>query len=83
MLKCHRDQVQAIHGWGDYVFTGGKGSVNAGSLLIWDLRKLNPNQALEEKEKSQDIFSFVNFVLFRLLIVMCFTTGLETTAFVE
>ena len=81
VLKCHRDQVQAIHGWGDYVFTGGKGSVNAGSLLIWDLRKLNPNQALEEKEKSQDIFAFVKPILCRLQTVTSFTTAPEITAF--
>lgn len=48
-LKGHKDQVQAIHGCGDYIFTGGKGSPNSGSLLVWDLRKLNPNQPLEEK----------------------------------
>lgn len=47
VLKCHRDEVRAIHTYGDYVFTGGKGSPNGGSLLVWDLRKLNPNQALE------------------------------------
>jgi hypothetical protein len=51
--------VRTIHNSGDYLFTGGKGSNNGGSLLIWDLRKLNPNQALEEKEKNQDIFTFV------------------------
>lgn len=49
VLKGHKDQVQTIHGYGDFVFTGGKGSPSSGSLLVWDLRKLNPNQALEEK----------------------------------
>jgi WD40 repeat protein len=49
ILKCHRDEVRVIHNHGDYLFTGGKGTPNGGSLLIWDLRKLNPNQALEEK----------------------------------
>ena len=48
-LRCHRDEVRVLHNWGDYLFSGGKGSPNGGSLLIWDLRKLNPNQALEEK----------------------------------
>ena len=47
MLKCHRDEVRVLHGTGDYLFSGGKGSSNGGSLLVWDLRKLNPNQALE------------------------------------
>ncbi len=45
-LKCHKDEVKAIHIQGDYIFTGGKGTANGGSLLAWDLRKLNPNQAL-------------------------------------
>ena len=45
-LKCHKDEVRAIHVHGDYIFTGGKGTANGGSLLVWDLRKLNPNQAL-------------------------------------
>lgn len=45
-LKCHKDEVKAIHVHGDYIFTGGKGTANGGSLLVWDLRKLNPNQAL-------------------------------------
>lgn len=58
-LKCHKDEVRTIHSCGDYLFTGGKGTNNGGSLLVWDLRKLNPNQALEEKEKNQDIFTFV------------------------
>ena len=48
-LKCHKDEVRTIHVHGDYIFTGGKGTANGGSLLAWDLRKLNPNQALEEK----------------------------------
>lgn len=45
-LKCHKDEVRTIHIHGDYIFTGGKGTSNSGSLLVWDLRKLNPNQAL-------------------------------------
>jgi len=45
-MKCHKDEVRVIHNAGDYIFTGGKGSPNGGSLLVWDLRKLNPNQAL-------------------------------------
>jgi len=49
VLKSHRDEVRVIHGRGDYLFTGGKGTPNGGSLMIWDMRKLNPNQAMEEK----------------------------------
>ena len=44
-LKCHKDEVKALHNYGDYLFTGGKGTTNGGSLLIWDLRKINPNHA--------------------------------------
>lgn len=49
ILKSHKDEVRTIHNHNDYLFSGGKGLANSGSLLIWDLRKLNPNQALEEK----------------------------------
>ena len=63
VLKSHKDQVQAIHNYGDYIFTGGKGSPSGGSLLVWDLRKLSHNQALQEKEKNQDIFTFVTSFL--------------------
>lgn len=45
-MKCHKDEVKVINNYGEYIFTGGKGSHNGGSLLVWDLRKLNPNQAL-------------------------------------
>jgi len=50
-----------LHEWGDYIFSGGKGTPGSGSLFIWDLRKLNPLQAMEEKERSQDIHTFVLF----------------------
>jgi hypothetical protein len=46
----------------DLLFTGGKGLANSGSLLVWDLRNLNPNHPMEDKEKNQDIFSFVNCI---------------------
>ena len=46
VLKSHKDEVRVLHGWGDYIFSAGKGTANSGSLLIWDLRKLNPNQAM-------------------------------------
>jgi hypothetical protein len=58
--------VRALHKWGDYIFSGGKGTSTAGSLLIWDFRNLNPLQAMEEKERCQDILSFVNNILLRL-----------------
>jgi hypothetical protein len=45
-MKCHKDEVRAIHTNGNYLFTGGKGTANGGSLLVWDFRKLNPNQPL-------------------------------------
>lgn len=48
-LKSHRDEVRVINQYQDYLFTGGKGSPNGGSLLIWDMRKLSMNQPLEEK----------------------------------
>ena len=49
MLKSHRDEVRTICSLNDYLFTGGKGSNNGSSLLIWDMRKLNMNQPLEDK----------------------------------
>lgn len=59
VLKC-KDEVRVLHEWGDYIFSGGKGTPGSGSLLIWDLRKLNPLQAMEEKERSQDIHTFAS-----------------------
>jgi len=50
-----------MHINGDYLFTGGKGLANSGSLLVWDMRNLNPNHPMEDKERNQDIFSFVTF----------------------
>ena len=47
----------------DLLFTGGKGLANSGSLLVWDLRNLNPNHPMEDKERNQDIFSFVIFLI--------------------
>lgn len=82
-LKCHKDEVRAIHVHGDYIFTGGKGTANGGSLLVWDLRKLNPNQALEEKEKNQDIFTFVTIESFRLLMRISCTMVQEIIVFAE
>lgn len=58
-LKGHKDEVRTMHINGDYLFTGGKGLANSGSLLVWDMRNLNPNHPMEDKERNQDIFSFV------------------------
>ena len=49
-------------------------------MLVSDLRKLSPNQCLEEKEKNQDIFTFVIFCLLRLLTRISSITALATTA---
>lgn len=46
VLKAHKDEVRVMHEWGDYLFTGGKGTSTGGSLLVWDLRKLNFKQAM-------------------------------------
>ena len=59
-LKSHKDEVRTISGVNDYIFTGGKGSSNGGSLLIWDMRKLNMSQPLEEKEHNQDIMAMTH-----------------------
>lgn len=61
-LKAHKDEVRTMHIANDILFTGGKGLANGGSLLIWDLRNLDPNKPQEEKERNQDIFTFVNFI---------------------
>ena len=58
-LKAHKDEVRTMHIVNDILFTGGKGLANSGSLLIWDLRCLDPNKPQEEKERNQDIFTFV------------------------
>lgn len=58
-LKGHKEEIRALATGGDknnLLFSGGKGSVNGGSLLVWDLRKMKT--PIEEKEKNQDIFSF-------------------------
>ncbi len=52
-----------MHINGDYLFTGGKGLPNSGGLMVWDMRNLNPNHPMEDKERNQDIFSFVNVLL--------------------
>jgi len=59
-LKGHKDEVRTMHINGDYLFTGGKGLANSGSLLVWDMRNLNPNHPMEDKERNQDIFSFAS-----------------------
>jgi WD40 repeat protein len=48
-LKAHKDEVRTMHIVNDMLFTGGKGLTNSGSLLIWDLRNLDPNKPQEEK----------------------------------
>jgi hypothetical protein len=62
----------------NYLFSAGKGLTNSGGLLVWDLRYLNFNSPMEEKERSQDIFSMVKFLLCRLRTIISFTTALET-----
>ena len=46
-LKAHRDEVRTMHIVDDLLFTGGKGLANSGSLLMWDLRNLDPNKPQE------------------------------------
>lgn len=36
-----------MHIYNDLLCTGGKGLANSGSLLVWDLRNLNPNVPME------------------------------------
>lgn len=43
-LKAHKDEVRTMHIANDLLFTGGKGLANSGSLLMWDLRCLDPNK---------------------------------------
>ena len=42
-LKGHKEEIRAIAvgagSTGHLLFSAGKGNANAGSLLIWDLRK--------------------------------------------
>ena len=45
----------------DTLFSAGKGTVNGGSLLVWDLRGSMSFESIVEKEKNQDIFSMVTF----------------------
>ena len=44
----------------DLLFGGGKGS-NSSGLLVWDLRYYDEKKPLDEKERNQDILTFVNF----------------------
>lgn len=51
-----------MHIMNDLLFGGGKGSNSAG-LLVWDLRYLDERKPLDEKERNQDISTFVNLSL--------------------
>ena len=82
-LKAHKDEVRTMHIINNLLFTGGKGLANSGSLLIWDLRQLDPNKPQEEKERNQDIFTFVHVILHRHPIKTPFITGQEITMFEE
>ena len=37
-LKGHKDEIRQMHVHKDILFSAGKGTVNGGSLLVWDLR---------------------------------------------
>lgn len=78
-LRGHKEEVRCLHIVGNYLFTAGKGMSNSGSLLVWDLRYLNFNSPMEEKERNQDIFSMVLFFLSRLPTKILYTTEAETT----
>mgnify|MGYP000872195221 CR=1 FL=1 len=45
-LKGHKDDVRTLHMTDGVLFSGGKGTGNTPSLLIWDLRSTQP---LDEK----------------------------------
>lgn len=47
VLRGHKEEVRCLHVAGNYLFTGGKGLSNSGSLLVWDLRYLNFNSPME------------------------------------
>lgn len=70
-----------MHIVNNYLFTAGKGLTNSGSLLVWDLRYLNFNVPMEEKERNQDIFSMVKLELFRHPITTFCIMEQETTTF--
>jgi WD40 repeat protein len=60
-LKGHKDEIRQLHIHKDTLFSAGKGTVNGGSLLVWDLRGRMSFENIVEKEKNQDIFSMVIF----------------------
>jgi WD40 repeat protein len=41
VLKAHKDEVRCLYSLGNCLFSGGKGTPNGGSLLMWDLRMLD------------------------------------------
>ena len=61
VLKGHKDEIRLLHIHKDKLFSAGKGTVNGGSLLVWDLRGSMSFENIVEKEKNQDIFSMVIF----------------------
>lgn len=38
VLKGHKDEIRLLHVDQDTLFSAGKGTVNGGALLVWDLR---------------------------------------------
>jgi WD40 repeat protein len=79
VLRGHKEEVRCLHINGNYLFTAGKGLNNSGSLLVWDLRYLNFNTPMEEKERNQDIFTMVFAYLLRPRTGTSSTTAAETT----
>ena len=61
ILKAHKDEVRTLHYKENILFSGGKSNGGCGSLLLWDLRKIQQFTPIEEKEKNLDIFTMVYF----------------------
>jgi WD40 repeat protein len=60
-LKGHKDDIRTLYMADGVLFSGGKSNANSSSLFIWDLRS---SQAVDEKERNQDILSIVNVFLY-------------------
>ena len=61
-LKGHKDEIRTMHLAQGNLYSAGKGTINGGSLLAWDLRA-GGGGPVAEKERNQDIFSMVNILL--------------------
>jgi hypothetical protein len=48
-LKGHKDEIRMLHIHQDTLFSAGKGTVNGGSLIVWDLRGSLSFTAVSEK----------------------------------